>query len=83
MVLGRIGDVQQPPDLLFPHVSPGRACSEGGVGELQVMHRLVVLKGADEVVSVELSRVLAEGAQREAVLGQLRGCDGDLVVPAE
>lgn len=69
VIFGGVRDVQQPPDLLLPDVRPGAARAQGGVGELQVVHRLVVLQRGDQVVAVELSGVVAQGAQRQTVLG--------------
>lgn len=54
MILGTVGDIQQPPDLLLTNVRPRTTSRQGSISELKIMHWLVVLQSTDQIVTVEL-----------------------------
>lgn len=80
VVLGGIGDVQQSPDLLLPYMGSGATRRQCRISKLQIVYGLVVLKSTDEVVAMELARIVAERVQGQAVLGEFWGGDRDLMV---
>lgn len=81
MIGSRVSNIQQSPDMATPDMGGGGASGQGCVGELQVMGRLAVQQGGDQVSAVEGPRVLAEGAQSQGVGGEAAQRWWGLVMP--